>query len=96
VIVIYIHYFVFNYRNSGRYGRIAIEGIKEEIELYLCKCSNDVRYIKSVEKIKRYEKGKRKIACGVIRGFFFVLDMINTLSSKRLKYSVDKRHVEVC
>ena len=42
-----IHYFLINYRNSGRYGRIAVEGEKEEIELYLCKCSNDVRYIKS-------------------------------------------------
>ncbi|GEM_PF-1832990 len=90
-----IHYFLINYRNSGRYGRIAVEGEKEEIEVYLCKCSNDVRYIKSGEAIKRHEKGKRKLDCGVIRGFFFVVDMISSLSTKRLNYAADKRHREV-
>ncbi len=91
-----IHYFLINYRNSGRYGRIAIEGKKEEIEVYLCKCSNDVRYIKSGETIKRHEKGKRKLECGIIRGFFFVVDMINSLNTKRLIFAADKRHREVC
>lgn len=79
-----VHYFQINYNNQMDYYTLIVEGDKDEIEQFLQRYSNDVRYNTSKDKSKN-DNGSNEISPGIIiRNCMWNYDATRKRSHNRL------------